>query len=118
MNIKINYGTGVATLPISALSSLERANKADIKVLFQICADPYLMVSDSRESCISRISERTGLLAAQIEAALAFWRGTGVLDMDEGEHTEVFEINPSVSPKSNKYRSSSYTLVIILIPYI
>ena len=97
MNIKINYGTGVATLPTAALPILDRATKADIKVLFLLCAEPYLLTGETREACISRISERAGATAAQIEAALSFWRGAGVLDAEEGEDV-VSE--PVVTPAS------------------
>ncbi len=90
MNIKINYGTGVATLPTAALASLDRATKADIKLLFLLCAEPYLLAGESRDACIHRISERVGISVGQTEASLAFWRGAGVLDMDEEE-----EITPA-----------------------
>ena len=87
MNIKINYGTGVATLPTIALKSLDRATKADIKLLFLLCAEPYLMAGENRDACICRISERVGISVGQTESSLAFWRGAGVLDMDEEEET-------------------------------
>ena len=88
MNIKINYGTGVATLPTAALGSLDRATKADIKLLFLLCAEPFLLCGESREACMSRIRERSGCSVPQIEASLAFWRGAGVLDMEEGADSE------------------------------
>ena len=94
MNIKINYGTGVATLPTAALDSLDRANKADIKLLFLLCAEPYLLFGESREACIRRIGERAGCAPAQVEASLAFWRGTGVLDMD-GEEGQPIPAEPA-----------------------
>ena len=87
MNIKINYGTGVATLPTAALGSLDRATKADIKLLFLLCAEPYLLTADSNDTCIRRISERVGISDGQTESSLAFWRGAGVLDIDEEEAT-------------------------------
>ena len=83
MNIMINYGTGVATLPTAALGSIDRSTKADIKLLFLLCAEPLLLSGENREACINRICERTGYSTAQVEASLAFWRGAGVLDMDE-----------------------------------
>ncbi len=89
MNIKINYGTGVATLPTAALGSIDRATKADIKLLFLLCAEPFLLSGENREACIGRICERAGCPAAQVEASLAFWRGAGVLDMEEEDSTDV-----------------------------
>ena len=89
MNIKINYGTGVATLPTAALDSIDRATKADMKLLFLLCAEPLLLSGENRETCVSRICERAGYSAAQVEAALAFWRGTGVLDIVEEDSTDA-----------------------------
>ena len=83
MNMKINYGTGVATLPTAALGSLDRATKADIKLLFLLCAEPYLLSGENEEACFERIAERVGITATQVSASLAFWRGVGVLDMDD-----------------------------------
>ncbi len=83
MNIKINYGTGVATLPTSALAFLDRATKADIKVLLCLCAEPVLLIEEDRDCCLNRICERTGYTNSQIETSLAFWRGTGVLETDD-----------------------------------
>ena len=89
MNMKINYGTGVATLPTAALGSLDRATKADIKLLFLLCAEPNLLSGENSDECLGRISERVGISAAQVGASLAFWRGAGVLDIeDEGERAE------------------------------
>ena len=83
MIIRINYGTGVVTLPTSALDSLDRATKVDVKVLFFLCSEPNLLVAEDRETCVSRISDRAGYPIGQIEASLAFWRGAGVLNSDE-----------------------------------
>lgn len=96
MNIKINYGTGVATLPTAALGSLDRATKADIKLLFLLCAEPSLLIGEDFDACASRISERVGITAAQVGASLAFWRGAGVLDVsDEADASE-----PQPSPQA------------------
>jgi DnaD/phage-associated family protein len=99
MNIKINYGTGVATLPTSAYDFLDRATKADIKVLFLLCAEPALLYGESREDSLRKICERTGYSASQIESSLAFWRGTGVLDSEEPQQVTVapVETEPTVS---------------------
>ena len=78
MNIKINYGTGVATLPTAALESLDRATKADIKLLFILCANPFLLSGDSLDASVDRIALQAGVSPAQVGASLAFWRGAGV----------------------------------------
>lgn len=110
MNIKINYGTGVATVPTSALASLDRATKADIKVLFLLCAEPTLLVGDSRDACINRICERTGYSNSQIESSLAFWRGAGIMDADElqpvPEIPEKQEIESTEAPVNKTSETS------------
>ena len=88
MKIKINYGTGVATVPTAALGSLDRANKVDIKLLFLLCSEPHLLFGDSRDRCIGNLCEKVGCSAGQVEASLAFWRGAGVLDMEDEEPSE------------------------------
>ena len=85
MNIRINYGTGVATLPTAALASLDRATKTDIKLLLVLCAEPPLTCAEEREEVVSRLAARLSCTAAQVEASLAFWRGVGILDEDEDE---------------------------------
>lgn len=85
MKIKINYGTGVATLPTVALDSIDRATKADVKLLFLLCAEPSLLSGESRDACMERICRRSGCSLSRVEASLAFWRGAGVLDEDEEE---------------------------------
>lgn len=89
MIIRINYGTGVATLPTSALDSLDRATKVDVKVLFLLCSEPNLLVAENRETSLDRISRRSGYPIGQIEASLAFWRGAGVLNSDDEEALQV-----------------------------
>ena len=89
MIIRINYGTGVATLPTSALDSLDRATKVDVKVLFLLCSEPNLLVAENRETSLDRISQRSGYPIGQIEASLAFWRGAGVLNSDDDEALQV-----------------------------
>lgn len=98
MNIKINYGTGVATLPTAALGSIDRATKVDIKLLFLLCAEPYLLTGENREACIARMGERAGMSVPQVESSLAFWRGAGVLDLDE----EVGNHAPAEPPQADE----------------
>lgn len=87
MNIKINYGTGVTTLPTAALESLDRATKADIKLLFLLCSEPQLLAGESLDACIDRLAQRIGISAVQVGASLAFWRGAGVMDIEDTAET-------------------------------
>ena len=100
MNIKINYGTGVFTLPTAVKSSLDRANKTDLKVLFLLCAEPQLLSNENRNDALGQISERLNFSVEQIEASLAFWRGAGILDIEDADE---------IDPKSKEAVSTSVT---------
>ena len=73
MKIKLQYGTAVAVLPAAALAVMDRATAVDLRVLLALCAD-------TRADDLSR---RAGCTLAQAEASLAFWRGAGILSVEE-----------------------------------
>ena len=98
MNIQINFGTGVTTLPTAALASLDRATKADIKLLLALCAEPGLTASGDRSACLARISQRVGCTEAQAEASLAFWRGVGILNVEEEDRCDGEELPAAAAP--------------------
>ena len=103
MKIIINYGTGVATVPTAALESIDRANKVDVKLLFLLCSEPHLLFGDSRDACIGHLCEKVGCSVGQVEAALAFWRGAGVLDMED-ESTD--SLAPLTAPAEEEKASA------------
>ncbi len=85
--ITIHYGSAVTVFPSIPQGVLERATKTDLLVLLALCARP----ADGGEADLRAISESlaaaAGCAVAQAEASLAFWRGTGLIDIIEGEHT-------------------------------
>lgn len=82
-SISINYNTGVLVLPAAALEYVDKAKKFDLKVLFLISsADKY------REGkYVSKLAEALSCEEKDIEASIAFWRGTGVINV-LGENAE------------------------------
>ena len=76
MKYKINYGNQVAVLPRSALDALSRAGEIELKVLLCLCA------SEGKADA-KKLSKQTGAKEEDVRSALAFWRGTGVIEPDE-----------------------------------
>ena len=106
MNIRINYGTAVATVPAAALAVMDRATKQDLTVLLTLAADPALLRASGE--CAGAIAARLGCPASQIETSLSFWRGAGVLTVTE-ESERITPAAPSLpeekpipAPESSK----------------
>ncbi len=83
MRLGFHYGERVAVLPAAITAHLHKASKKDLAILLTLAAEPVAQVDlDAAKSVIAARGEYT---AAEIDAALAFWRGTGLIALDEGE---------------------------------
>ena len=106
MNIRINYGTAVVTVPAAALTVMDRATKQDLTVLLTLAADPALLRASGE--CAGIIAARLGCPASQIETSLSFWRGAGVLTVTEESERitpaapSLPEEKPTPAPESSK----------------
>ncbi|MBR4880449.1 MAG: DnaD domain protein, partial [Clostridia bacterium] len=67
MKYEINYGNGVVSIPAAALDKLSLAGEAELKVLMAVC------------SGAEDISALLSCDETETEAALAFWRGAGII---------------------------------------
>ena len=85
--VKLTYGDAVTTLPASAFEYVDKAKKFDIKVLMLIASsDRY------REGkYVQALAEKLSANESDIESSLAFWRGTGILDISESVETKKVE---------------------------
>ena len=83
--MQLYYGTRVTVLPYDVLAHADKATKKDIKVLLVLASDPA--ASRSALCAAAHVTE------TELEASLAFWRGTGLLV--DGE-----EIAPAAAPQS------------------
>ena len=102
MNIQLQYGTAVATVPAAALAVLDRATQDDLKVLLNLCAKPALMTGNSFGECVGNIAAEVGCTPARVEASLSFWRGAGVLNMRDEESVtppKGTEVKVTASPE-------------------
>lgn len=78
MKIRLQYASDVAVVPASAVAVLERASATDLRVLLALCADAA--AREDVEAHADALCSRAGCTSAQLDAALAFWRGAGVLE--------------------------------------
>lgn len=79
MTLHFTYGTGVLNLPSAVLSHIDRAGKRELRVLLALAAK--LPADDA--TLAAAVSDATGLSPAEVDSAIAFWRGTGVLLTEE-----------------------------------
>ncbi len=85
MKLSFLFGERVAVLPAAITAHLHKASKKDIAILLTLAAAPAAQVDlDAAKAAIAARGEYS---AAEIDAALAFWRGTGVVLMDGEEQT-------------------------------
>ncbi|MBE6694228.1 MAG: DnaD domain protein [Ruminococcaceae bacterium] len=82
MTLNINYGTSVISLPGGIREHLENAGAVEIKVLIALADSPELCKNiDSTENCAA-LADICGCGEDEINGAVAFWRGAGVLVAD------------------------------------
>lgn len=81
MAVKINYEYETVTIPAKAVPALERAGAADIRLLMALCTNAELRRSPAGD--LTAFAAAAGCTEAQAAASLAFWRGAGVLVMDD-----------------------------------
>ena len=71
-------------LPVQVVQHVDKANKKDIKILLSLAAEPMARL-DLAAACRS-VAQRLSLTESEVDAAIAFWRGAGVISvLDEGE---------------------------------
>ena len=78
--IGFEYGNGVAVLPAAVTEHLKKASKNDLTVLLALAADADLCKADDPAAALSA---KTGVAVSDVQASLAFWRGTGLLTAQE-----------------------------------
>lgn len=102
MNIQLQYGTAVATVPAATLAVLDRATKNDLRVLLTLCAKPALAAGNSLDACVGQIAAEVGCTLAQAETSLSFWRGAGILTVvgeEQATASSAVEPAPQEAPR-------------------
>ncbi|MBO7341129.1 MAG: DnaD domain protein [Clostridia bacterium] len=90
MRIEFSFGDRVAVLPAAITAHLHKATKKDMAILLTLAADPAAQLD--LDAAVAAITARGEYTPAEIEGALAFWRGTGLVRTD-GQATQ-----PSATP--------------------
>ncbi len=81
MNIRLNFGFCVTVIPTPDVTVLSRATAADLQVLLYVGG--CLQRGGTQIAEPKDIADELGLTESQIHAALAFWRGAGMMDIQE-----------------------------------
>ena len=86
MSMTFQYGNGVASLPAAVTEHVKKATKNDLTILLTLAADRRLL--DEKDPAAA-LSAATGLAVSDVQASLAFWRGTGLLIEGTGDHAKA-----------------------------
>lgn len=81
--IRMLYGDAVTVLPCAAIDAMERAGGIDCKILMILASDAQYRKGD--EASMELLAQRAGCSLAEIDEAIAYWRGAGVLEYSAGE---------------------------------
>lgn len=81
--IRILYGDAVTVLPLSAAEAAERASGTDCKILMLLASDPAYRRGEGE--AMDRLAERSGCTQTEIDEAIAYWRGAGILEYGASE---------------------------------
>lgn len=80
--IRVLYGDAVTVLPMAAADAAERASGLDCKILMCLSADPA--ARSGAEGALESFADRIGCSVEEVEEAIAYWRGAGVLEYAGG----------------------------------
>ena len=84
MKLSFQYGNSVLVLPATVLSgAAASATPSDFRVLCAFAADAHLL--EDAERGAKEVAETLSLSVGEVQAALAFWRGAGVLLQESGK---------------------------------
>ena len=97
MRIEFCFDKRVAVLPAAVTAHLAKASKRDIQILLELAADPSALLD--LDAASTALCARVGCTVSELDAAIAFWRGTGVICIDEqARPAEQSIAQPIVAP--------------------
>ncbi len=107
MKYLLNYGNKVVSVPHVAVDAMQRASATDLKVLIMLCSNDGKL--DEKKA-----ARQLALAEDEIRAAVAFWRGAGVISLGDGtaENTterceeKVAEVEKTSPAEAKKLRPS------------
>ncbi len=81
MKIRIEYKNGILNIPAAVIDNLVGATKTDLALIMLLAKDPS--VCESLETKTQELAEKLGTDRDDIKSAIAFWRGAGVLAVED-----------------------------------
>ena len=102
MKITVNYGTDVVCVPASVIAKTDKATKRDLRILFALLASKNAR-KDFEGNC-ERLASEIGCTVSDVSASLSFWRGTGIIEVDEESRSSQEEKAESkiLKPQKNE----------------
>ena len=102
MALQIQYGNAVVTLPLGAAKMLGDAEKSDVAVLIALLSDASLCRDYGTEQGMEALAQAAECSREQVRAAVAFWRGAGVLSVtdEKSKKQDKSTVAPAV-PEQN-----------------
>lgn len=81
MKIRIEYKNGILNIPAAVIDNLSGATKTDLALIMLLAKDPS--ICESLETKTQELVEKLGTDRDDIKSAIAFWRGAGVLAVED-----------------------------------
>ena len=98
--LKINFGNEAVSIPFAAVAKFDKATKKDIKILVCLCAMGRLAAD--LETAKRTVASELGYTEEDAANAIAFWRGAGVIDIEETEESSVTESQKRAETSSER----------------
>ena len=98
--LKINFGNEAVSIPFAAVAKFDKATKKDIKILVCLCAMGRLAADP--ETAKRTVASELGYTEEDAANAIAFWRGAGVIDIEETEESSVTESQKRAETSSER----------------
>lgn len=98
--LKINFGNEAVSIPFAAVAKFDKATKKDIKILVCLCAMGRLAAD--LETAKRTVASELGYTEEDVANAIAFWRGAGVIDIEETEESSVTESQKRAETSSER----------------
>ena len=106
MNLFFSYGNDVLALPAAVISHIDKATKRDLRVLLCLAAEQRL--TRDTTVLISAVAKALEIDVSEVENAISFWRGAGVLSLvEDGEIASVTVAQPVANAKLEAPKASA-----------
>ena len=96
MKLTFTYTQGAFVLPCAVLSAMDKASAQDVRILLELAADPVAQIDLAAAS--KTLTKKHSFKKKDINMALSFWRGAGVLVTEDGDLPTVSQAQPTVQP--------------------